>query len=303
MSDNGSKVDLTKIAAMTKKAPRGKAIQSVARSCREQANQRFRKKLGNLVKSLEKQNCQISYWIRPTSDADSTYWPPWEIAIGVSMLDLKKDEANIEVALEASRELLGTYWQFTVVPVLGGVVLADFAMRASFNMASESSSSLPVQDFAMEWQEFIDLPFHVSEIASAFDSAMNACAVLSAMVNCRNLKELHPEEQKVSENCINDFKAGQELLGEAVEKTSLEVFEFAFDVANDTWNKVVEELNTVEEGNVVSNPVYEWSYMALDGKECEFINEMGAARMLLRQAEIQIQREKQNSANESQSSS
>jgi hypothetical protein len=109
---------------------------------------------------------------------------------------------------------------------------------------------------------------------------------LSGIVNCRNLEEMNPEEEEVTEKIIDDFKGSREHLQESAGTTGLEELDWALEKVNTTWNRLVGEYEARKNGKAVSSPLYENAYAAFSGRGNDWVNELAAARMLLLQAEI-----------------
>lgn len=275
----------TKIAKMVKAAKKGiigKAIRSAARRCRSIAEQRFREKLHSVENTLNKQGQTIRCHTRPVDEADSIYWPPMEIAVLVEIEDFEKDASYIEEAFSVGQEQFGQDWRFRVVPVINGQVIPGLALLPSSQMP------LPDLKFAKEWKSNIDLPFLSSETSDAFEQAVKACGEISAILNCRDLEILHPEEDDVFSKAIDAFKRNRDLVVITAEKTGLDEFEWALAYLDETWNQVTNEYEANKAGQTVDSPLCMNSYRFLAGEGNEKTTELAAAKMLLLQAECRM---------------
>ena len=185
----------------------------------------------------------------------------------------------MEDGLTTGKQHLGNDWPFRIVPVINGQVLASLALVPS------SHIPLPDQDFAREWQEHIDRPFLSSEILERFDEAIAACVQLSAIMTCRELENLHPEEVKVFSKAKECFKRNCELIAEAAENIGSEHLTLALDYLEQYWKQVVSEFEAAKAGQVVTEPLCMAQHLALAGEENEGATELAAVRILILQAE------------------
>ena len=271
---------------VAKKASLGKSVQFVVQRCRMQADRRLQNKLRTLEKNLEERGCHVQCWTRPVVDTDCIYWPPVEIAVLVDMENFETDITYLDKCLSVAQEIIGQEWRFRVVPLMGGKVLASFAIFHSSSILSSQELILPDVDFAKDWQEHIDHPFHSSDALEAFENAMCACMQISGIVNCRNLEEMNPEEQEITKKIIGSFESSRERLEEVAAGAGLEELDWFLNKVDSSWNQLVGENESARDGKTVSSPLYEGNYPALFEEESDWMNELAAARMLLVQAEI-----------------
>jgi hypothetical protein len=278
----------TAIQGMVNVAKRAlsKSVHVVARRCLTQADYRLRNKIRALEKNLEVRGCYAKCWMRPLEESDSVYWPAVEIAVLVEIADFETDISYLMECLSASKVIFGREWPFRVAPVIEGIVIPSFALQPTSGTVLSEEMTLPDLDFAKNWRGHIDRPFHSSDVSDSFDTAMGSCMQLSGIVNCRNFEEMNPDEDEITEKIINRFKDSRELLREAAEVTGLEESDWLLEKVDTTWNQVVGEYETIKNGGAVSSPLYENLYTALSGKENEWMKELAAARLLLRQSEI-----------------
>ena len=276
---------VTTLARTAKRNGLGKAVHAAARRCHSSAERRFRQRLRALEKALKAQGWIAKCWTRPIDKSDSPYWPAAEVAVLVEITDIETDVTYIDDCLSVGQEQLTKDWRFRVVPVINGHVIPALALLPS------SLMPLPDRDFESEWQDHIDLPFLSSEKArnsEAFDTAVAACMEISAILRCRDLTNLHPEEEDVLSKAIERFNRNQEIIGASAEETGLEEFIFASSYLNYIGNQVVSEYEAVQTGQTINNPLCMSPYNAMAGEENEKINELAAVRMLLQQAECRI---------------
>jgi energy-coupling factor transporter ATP-binding protein EcfA2 len=200
MAHDSTATTIAEIVKAAKKGGIGKAIRSAARRCNSLAEKRFREKLRSVENALNERGWTVKCWTRPIDEADSIYWPPMEIAVLVEIEDFETDVRYIEETFSVGQEQFGQDWRFRVVPVINGQVVPGLALLPSSQMP------LPDPKFAKEWQSNIDLPFLSSETSEAFEQAVKACGEISAILNCRDLENLHPEEDDVLCKAIDAFK-------------------------------------------------------------------------------------------------
>ena len=286
MANDDSLTAIQGLFNASKKAPLGKSVPFTARRCRMRSEIRLQKKLYTLEKNMEKRGCHVQCRTRSLEEADSVYWPPVEIALLVDMASFETSITYLDDCISVAQELLRQDWLFRVVPLMNGNVLASFAINPSSSLLSSQELRLPDVDFAKDWQEHIDLPFHFSEALEKFEKAMSACMQLSGIVNCRNLEEMNPEEQEITKKIIDNFESNRERLEEIAAGTGLEELDWFLNKVNSAWNQLVEENESVRDGKNVSSPLYEGIYSHFTGKESDWLIELAVARMLLVQAEI-----------------
>jgi len=279
MAHNESRAAMLGIVQAARKGDLGKAVRAAARRCRTLADQRFRATLRDVEAALKEQGWNARCWSRPVDESDSVYWPANEVAILVEIADFETGARYIEDGLAAGQQLLGNDWRFRVVPVINGQVLAPLALLPSSQMP------LPDQDFAKEWRTHISLPFLTPKVAEKFDAALTACARVSAIVNCRGLSNLHPDEDLVLSKAIDAFKDNRALVAAAAERTGSEQITWALDYLNQNWNQVVNEYEAVKAGQTVAEPICMNAHLALAGQVNDRAVELAAARVLLLQAE------------------
>ena len=257
----------------------GKAIHASARHCRNLAEQRFHARLRDVERALISRGWKAKCWSRPVDESDSVYWPAREVAILVEIADFETDTHYLEDSIAIGQQHFRNDWRFRVVPVLNGQVLASLAILPSSHMP------LPDQDFANEWREHINLPFLASEIANSFDEAFAACLQLSAIMACRDLEDIHPEESDVFSKSIESFKHNREIVAEAAERTGSEHFAWAEEYLDQTWDQVVSEFEVAQVGHTVGEPLCMTAHYALAGQQSERATELAVARMLILQTE------------------
>ncbi|MDE0098433.1 MAG: hypothetical protein OXM87_02270 [Truepera sp.] len=277
MAHDDSPKAIRGIVKAARKGALGKAVHAAAQRCRFLADQRFRHRLRDLESALKERGWRAQCWSRPIGD--SGYWPAKEVAILVEIADFETDAHYIEDGLAIGQQYLRNDWRFRVVPVMNGQVLASLALLPS------SHTLLPDQDFVQEWQEHIDQPFLSSDTLERFDGAIVACTQLSGIMACRELENLHPEEEEECLTAIESFKRNREIIAEAAASTGSELLMWILDILNRSWNQVVSELEAVKAEQVVEEPLYLSEQLALAGQENERTTELAGARILILQAE------------------
>ena len=283
IAHNGSPTATKRLVRAAKKGTLGKAVRSAARLCRLFAEQRFRERLRALEEALKVRGWTAKCWTRPVDESGSIYWPAMEVAILVDATDFETDAGCLDDCLSVGQDHLTNDWRFSVVPVINGQVVASLALLPSLQ-----SSPLSDANFAKKWQAHIDLPFFSSEITEAFDTAVAACTQISAIVNCRDLTNLHPEEEDIFLKVIDSFKSKRGILETFAEKTGLEEFNNALEYLAESWNQVVSESEAEKTGQTISNPFWMIPYHALAGEGDANTLELAATRILLLQAECRV---------------
>ena len=278
MAHDDRQASIQGIVKAARKGKLGKAIHASARHCHKLAEQRFRARLRDVERALISREWKAKCWSRPVDESDSVYWPAREVAILVEIADFETDR-YLEDGIAIGQQRFRNDWRFRVVPVLNGQVLASLAILPSSHMP------LPDQDFAKEWREHINLPSLSSEIANSFDEAFAACLQLSAIMACRDLEDIHPEESDVFSKSIESFKHNREIVAEAAERTGSEHFAWAEEYLDQTWDQVVSEFEAAQVGHTVGEPLCMTAHHALAGQQSERATELAVARMLILQAE------------------
>ncbi len=276
---DNSDASIQKIIKFTKNSAPSKAVQTASRRCAYLAQQRFDKKLNSIKNDLQEKGWDSKCWTKPIDKADSPFWPPREIAIAVNINDFATDEEYMNAAFEIVHLYFNGTWLYRVVPVINGFVVAQLAMLPSSNIP------LPDPDFRKNWEDHIALPFISSPILEKLDEALTACIQASAIITCRNLESLHPEEDKALSNAIDAASLSHEYLSKAVEQTGTDEILWAADYVSEYWDNVVGEFEAAKEGNKVENPICVSLHLALSGKTNDRAIEMARARVLLLQAE------------------
>ncbi len=257
----------------------GKAIRAAARRCRSLSDHRFRESLCAVESALMEQGWDARCWCRPIDEGDSVYWPAKEVAVLVEIADFEADARYMEDGLAVGRQHLGTNWPFRIVPVLNGQVLASLAVLPSTHV------SLPDLGFAQEWRGHIDRPFLLSGTAERFDEAITACTQLSAIMACRELETLHPQEAEAFSKAIETFEFNRQIVAEAAQSTGSGHLACAVDYLDQSWNHVASEFESVKAGQAVAEPLCMTVHLAFAGHENELAAELAAARILILQAE------------------
>ena len=273
------------IARTAQKKRFGKAVPVTASRCRSSARSRFNQTLEAVENALKERGWNATTWKRPINENDSPYWPAAEVAVLVDIEGFDTDMDFFTDCFSVGKEILAVKWRFCVVPVINGHVIPAFAF------VPLSPRPLPDNDFESKWKEHIDLPFFSSELAhksDAFDAAVSNCMQISAIVHCRDLANLCPEEEIALLRAVDDFERNGKVIGSFAEESGLEEFLLATSFLNDIWNRVVSEHEAAQTGKTIDSPLCMIPYNAMAGEEDEEINELAGMRMLLRQTECRI---------------
>lgn len=276
---DNSDVSIQKVIKFTKNSAPSKAVHAASRRCAFLAQQRFDKRLSSIEQDLREKGWSSKCWSRPIDEADSPFWPPRETAIAVNINDFETDAEYIDAAFEvADRHFNGT-WLYRVVPVINGFIVAPLAMLQSSNIP------LPDQDFRKNWEDHIALPFFSSPILEKLDEALAACIQVSAILACRKLETLHPEEESALSDAIDAASQSHEYLSKAADQTGTDEILRAADYLSEYWNNVVDEFEAAKEGKTVENPICNSPHQALSGQPDDRAIEMASVRILMLQAE------------------
>lgn len=279
MAQNSGRSSIQGIVRAARKGSLGKAIRAAARRCRSLADQRFRQRLQDLKNALKNEGWNARCRSRPTSEAGSVYWPAREVAVLVEITDFETDAGSIEASLTAAQNHLGTDWLFRVVPVVNNYVVPALAVLPS------SHVPLPDHDFAKDWRDIIDCPILSPEIVDRFDAALTALTQLSGILACRDLENLHPNEQKVFSKAVASFERNRDHVAEAAETTSADHLAWACSYLNESWNQVVDEFEAAKAGQPISQPLCMNAHLALAGQSTDHTTDLAALRILMLQAE------------------
>lgn len=279
MVHDDSDSTIQKIVTAAKKGALGKSIRTAARRCRTISDQRFRKRLQNLEKAFREQGWLVQCWSRSLDESDSVYWPAKEVAILFEIDDFEEGMPYIEDGLAIGQQHIGNDWKFTIAPVMNGQIIASMAVQPSAHMP------MPDLNFAQVWRGQIDTPFFSPKITERIDEALNACAIISGIMYCRDLDNLHPDEEQVLSAAVEAFEKSRDLVAQAAKDIGQEEFYWAEGFLRKIWNGIVSEHELARKGQTVSGPQCMIPYLALSGQENEQTSELAAARMLLLQAE------------------
>lgn len=279
MAHDESGAGVLGIVKAAKNGALGKAVRAAARRCNTLADQRFSKRLRILENDLKEQGWNAHCWTRPIAENDSVHWPANEVAILFEIENFEKNVGYIEDGLLLGQQHLGNDWRFRIVPVLNGQVIAPLAILPS------SHTPQPDLDFKKDWKNYIGRPFLLVETTEKFDAALTACNLLSTIMNCRDLENLHPEENNAFSKAIETFKNNRELVAFVADKTGSEHFTWALDYLDQIWNQVASEFESVKNGYTVNEPLCMSIYYALAGQDNEQVAELGIIRILMLQDE------------------
>jgi len=276
---DNSDASIQKVIKFTKNSAPSKAVHAASRRCAFLAQQRFDRKLKSIEKDLREKGYGSKCWSKSIDETDSPFWPPREIAIAVDINDFETDAEYIDASFEVAHRHFNGTWLYRIVPVINGFIVAPLAMLQSSNIP------LPDQDFRKNWEGHIALPFISSPILEKLDEALAACIQVSAIIACRNLDSLHPEEDKALSDAIEVASLSHEYLSKDAEQTGTDEILWAADYISEYWNNVVDEFEAAKEGKTVENPICNSPHLALGGQPDDRAMEMAGARILILQAE------------------
>ncbi len=280
MAHDSRPAAVKRIVRAARKANLGTAVRVAARRCRHLADRRFESRLRKLEQSLIERGWNAHCVSRVIDECDSGYWPAREVAILVGITDFETQFARwVDETLSLGKQHLEGDWLFSTVPVVNDRVVAALALRPS------SLMPLPDTDFACRWSDCIDKPFFSSRLIDRFDEAVSACMEVSAIVACRDLQNLHPEEDEVLSKALDTFKRNREIVANAADLTETAHFAIALDYLDRSWSRVIDELESVQAGRSVEDLLCMIPHLALAGEEEGSVADAAAIRVLLLQAE------------------
>ena len=101
----------------------------------------------------------------------------------------------------------------------------------------------------------------------------------------RDLQNLHPEEDEILSKALDTLKRNREIVASAADLTETAHFAIALDYLDRSWSRVIDELETVQAGRAVEDPLCMTPHLVLAGEEDGNVAEGAAIRVLLLQAE------------------
>ena len=266
-----------RIVTVTRKASPETAIRAAARHCRHLGDLRFETQLRKLERALVDRGWDARCLSRVIDEPDSVYWPAREVVILVEITDFETQW--VDEILSLGKQHLEDDWLFSTVPVMNDQVLAPLALRPS------SLMPMPDADFACDWSNCLDKPILSSTLIERFEEAVAACMQVSAIFACRDLQDLHPEEDEILSRALDSFKRNREIVVNAADQPETEHFALALDYLDRNWNRIIDEFESVKAGGGLEDPLCMTPHLALAGEENEHVAELVTIRLLLLQAE------------------
>ena len=280
MAEDGRPEAIARIVKTAKKAGMGNAVPAAARRCRERAARRFATQMRELEQALASRGWKGRCMYQPIDEFDSPYWPAREIAILVEVDDLADQWLPIlEELFSVASKHVDTDWPLRAAPVMNGQVLASLAMFAT------SHIPLPDQDFGWKWAYTLNQPMLSSTLLDSFEEAVEACLQVSAIINSRGIKELHPDEENVLSHALDVFTHRRAEIEEATTHIEKEHFALALDHLDRIWIRVSDEARAVESGQEVEAPLCMTRHRTIAGYGSEDIVDSAAFRLALLQVE------------------
>ncbi len=271
---------IQRIVKTTRKAGLGTAVRAAARHCRYLADRRFTNRLHELENALLERGWKARCLSRPTDEYDSVYWPAREVVILVEITDFETQWGRyIDETLSLGKRYLNDDWPYTTVPIMNDQVLAPLALRPSSHMP------LPDPDFVRKRSDCIDKPIFSSTLGEKFDEAIAACVHVSAIITCRGVKDLHPEEDEILAMAVDTFRRNREVVANTAGQTETEHFALALDYLDRNWDRVVDEYDSVKANQAIEDPLCMTPHLAIAGEESEHVQELAATRLVILQVE------------------
>ena len=114
---------------------------------------------------------------------------------------------------------------------------------------------------------------------------MCACIEFSGILSCRDLENLHPEEEKVVEKVLHCFGNNLKKLEDFEKQEGTEIFKEAMDYLKATKAEVYQEFEATKAGKTIIDPLWKnYGYSQTSGEGGRYL-EILSMGMLLRQAE------------------
>ena len=271
---------IRRIHDATRKASMGVRVRAAAHHCRLRAERRFQLRLNELENALAVRGWQTRCLSRPDNKSDSPYWPAREVAVLVEIEDIETQWLpDVEELLSLGAKHLDNDWVFTMAPLMNGQILAPLAVRPTSQMP------VPDQDFASKWAGFSDLPMHSPILLEKFEEAAEVCMQVSAIVNCRGVQDLHPEEDAVLSMAVDTFNNSREIIEDAARKAKAEHLELALDYLDRNGRRLVDEIEAVKAGQTVQEPICMTPHLSVDTQKSDHVVEYAFIRLALMQAE------------------
>lgn len=273
--------DAVRSIVKTSRKARGRnSVRAAARHCLLRARRRFDSRIRELENALASRGWLSRCLSRPTDESDSPYWPAREVAVLLEIKDFKKEWfPAMEELLSIATKHLDNDWPFRAVPVMNGQILASLAVFPT------SHKPLPDHEFDRKWADFVDQPIFSSVLLDTFQEATDACMQVSAIVNSRGVLNLHIEENEVLSRVIDTFNDSREIIETAANQTETEHFALALDYLDLSWAQVVDELEAINAGRKIEDPLGMTPYSALAGRQSEHLVDITSIRLALLQAE------------------
>ena len=272
--------DLAATTRASRKGSRNRAVSVAARHCTAWGKRRLASRLQRLTTRLKQSGVTIRCHQRPIREANAVYWPPRAIAVLVDVPDVEPESLlATEDALTAAQDDIGEDWPLVVAPVMQGVVLADLALRPS------STCPQPDFDFMHDWSEHLELPIHtISSSTRPLDEGISACHRVSATLACREVKDMHVEEENALVDAVDCFERSQRAITETADRVGTEDWLHALEYLEATWHRVANEYEARLAGQPVPDPLCMTLHESLSGQANEHIDELAAIRLALFQS-------------------
>ena len=271
---------IRQIRNATRKASAGRRVRAAAHHCRLSAERRFQRRLHELENAFAVRERQARCLTRPVDEPDSPYWPAREVAVLVEIEDIETQWLlSVEELLTLGTKHLDNDWVFTMAPVMNGQILAPLAVRPTSQMP------VPDHDFASKWADFSDLPMHSPILLEKFEEAAEASMQVSAIVNCRGVQDLHPEEEKILSMAVDTYNNSRGIIEDAANKAETEHLELALAHLDRIGRRLNGEIEAVKAGQTVQEPICMTPHLAVDDQRSEHVIEYSLIRLAVIQAE------------------
>ena len=281
LSQDRGQATLRAVLKTARKRRLNKSVAGAANQCRTRAMRRFENSLSSFRDTLKLPGHAVHCLSRPICESDSAYWPAREVAILIEVGDLGPESLLVlEEALDLARRHLGDDWPYRAVPVINGQILASLALIPS------STVSLPDEDFARNWAQYVDQPMFSAASTRALDEGVNACNLISAILTCRGVQNLHPIEQDVLSHSVQAFDRSRAEVADLTDRTGLETWVLAGDYLDEAWNQVVKEYIARQDQRQVENPLCMEEYKSLAGRISDQVAKLAAIRLAIFEDEL-----------------
>jgi len=235
---------LKALIKLAKKAPSGRGIYAAAKCCKTRAKKRLKLKIKKTQLKLSKLGWASDCQTRSIEKNNGVYWPASEIAFFIEIPNSLSEEKDWMECLPICNESIAGLWRFSIAPMMNQKVVSALAVTPS----SGATGFLPVIDFNTTWKDLSAFEFSETEKSITFEAIISSCVQISSIIACRNIENLHVEEEEVLHQLSHSLEQNTEKLVDFFESGALGECPDALSFARITRESLLAELGeqTVE---------------------------------------------------------